>query len=314
MINKGREPHSIVICGERGQGRKTLAKYIAMRMMCERGGDVPCGTCKACKMLEHDAHPDFITIRPNENGNYQVDTIRAMAADAVVKPTEADYRIFLIADLDRSVNTAVQVQNILLKLIEEPPEHCVIILTAASKQIFLPTIISRVLCLTAEPCTEMQAEEWLRAQNKYPLPKIIEAVECCHGNFGRCVEYIEGDVLPAAYNAARACTDAMIKRDEFEMLRAFSRVDGKKNVFRQTLVFLQEIARDACAKRLAVESRAGCYQQGAAALSDVITEKTAEELYELFGEYINRLDSNCNLTLAMNSLTGQLVWLICRKI
>ncbi|MGN0622859.1 MAG: hypothetical protein ACI4JA_02785 [Oscillospiraceae bacterium] len=313
MTAKGREPHSIVICGEKGQGRKTLAKYIAAQLMCEKKGERPCGSCRTCRMIEHDSHPDLITVSPNENGNYQADVIRSMAADAAIKPNDSDFKVYIIPDLDRSVNTAVQVQNILLKLIEEPPSYCVIILTAASKEIFLKTIISRVLCLTAEPCTPQQAEEWLSSQGEYSNEQIARAVECCHGNFGRCAEFIQGGVLPEAYGIAVACTDAMIKRDEYEILKALFKADGKKAVMRQSLVFLSEIARDCCAARLGIKQMSGCYKKGSAKLAETLDEVTSQQLYELFCGYTDRIDSNCNLTLTMNSLTGEICGLINRK-
>ncbi len=313
MIEKGREPHSIVICGERGQGRKTLAKYIASRLMCESDGEKPCGVCRSCRMLEHGTHPDFITAKANENGNYQVDTIREIVADAVVKPNDSNFKVILIPDLDRSVSTAVQVQNILLKLIEEPPPHCVIILTAVSKQIFLQTIISRVLCLNAEPCLPSQAEKWLTEQGKYPQEQILRAVDCCHGNFGRCVEFLEGDVLPVAYEIAKNCTDAMIKCDEYEILKALFRADGKKAVFRQTLVFLGEIMRDVCACRLGIDNNAGCYRSGAQRLAERLSELNAQEIYDLTAEYTRRIDANCNLSLTVNSFSGELYRLLSRK-
>ena len=86
-------------------------------------------------------------------------------------------KVYIIPDLDLSVNTVIQVQNILLKVIEEPPEHTAIILTARSKEIFLPTIISRVLSLGMTSVTE--AESMACLQEKYPAtaPALIsEAV------------------------------------------------------------------------------------------------------------------------------------------
>jgi len=188
----------------------------------------------------------------------------------------------------------------------------VMILTAASKQVFLQTIISRVLCLTAEPCTEEQAAQWLR-ENGYREDSIAEAVSCCHGNIGRCVEFIAGGELPQAFYTAKLCCDAMVSRDEFMLLKAFFNAEGKKAVIRQTLVFLQEIARDSCAVKLGVPL-SGCYKHGSEKLADIINEAAAEELYELLGDYIKKIDSNCNLTLTVNSLTGELIWLICRRI
>ena len=314
MISKGREPHSIAVCGEKGQGKKTLAKYIAAMLLCQDAENRPCGVCKSCRMLEHNAHPDFITAQANENGNYQVETIRSLVSDAVVKPNEGRFKVYLIPDLDRSVSTSVQVQNILLKLIEEPPAHCVIILTAASKQTFLKTIISRVLCLTAKPCTDADSSDFLRALKKYPETAVREAVSCGHGNIGRCLDFLEGDVLPAAYKIAVGCTRAMLAHDEYEILHSLFGADGKKAVFRQSLVFLSEIARDACAARLGIKSRFGCCPDGAAGLAAMLNEETLRQLYGLLCDYIGRVDSNCNLALTMNSLSGEICAVISRPV
>ena len=312
MLEKGREPHSIAVCGEKGQGKKTLAKYAAAMLLCESGGEKPCGHCRSCRMLEHNAHPDFITAKANENGNYQVETIRSLVSDAVIKPNEGRFKVYLIPDLDRSVSTSVQVQNILLKLIEEPPPHCIVILTAETKQTFLKTIISRVLCLAVQPCSEDEAAGYLRSLEKYSEPRIREAVSCGHGNIGRCLEFLEGDILPAAFDTAKKCTDAMIARDEYEILRSLFGTDGKKAVFRQSLVFLSEIVRDACAARLGVNSRFGCCSEGSGRLCAMLSEQALQQLYGLFREYTVRIHSNCNLTLAMNSLSGEICTIISR--
>lgn len=83
-------------------------------------------------------------------------------------------KVYIIPDLDLSVNTVIQVQNILLKVIEEPPEHTAIILTARSKEIFLPTIISRVLSLGMTSVTEAESMECLQ-ENILPLPLALRS-------------------------------------------------------------------------------------------------------------------------------------------
>ncbi len=306
MIKKGREPHSILICGEKGQGRKTLAKYIAAALMCERHNGEPCGECRSCRMAENGSHPDLITAVPNENGNYQAETIRALASDTLIRPNESDFKVYLIPDLDKSTSTLIQIQNILLKTVEEPPPHCVIIMTAASKQSFLPTIISRALCLTAEPCTPQQAEEWLAAKGKYPTEQILQAVECCHGNLGRCEEFLEGKTLSAAFHIARDCTDRIADRSEYDMLRTLAAADGKKQILRQAIEFIGEIARDACAIQLGEDRLFGCYREGSQRLSQMLDAQSCCLLYELSQEYAYRLDANCTAALTADSYAAEL--------
>lgn len=304
MISKGREPHSVIITGERGSGRKALASYYAAALLCENGSGTSCGRCKSCRMLEHSNHPDFITLAANENGNYTLETVRAMVSDAVIKPNEGAYKVYLIPDFDRSVNTATAVQNVLLKLIEEPPPHCVVIMTASTKEVFLQTILSRVICFGTEPCTRQQAEEWLTVQGCYQQDDIIHAVGCCGGNFGRCVEFLTGKELPAAYECARAAAEALIKGSEYELLKALTKADSK-SILRQALIFLAETARSVSLCCIGVSHEPCCCEKQAEALASRFSSSSAEQLYALVTEAADRLDRNCTQTLTVNDLTAK---------
>ena len=306
LTTKGREPHSVIITGERGSGRRTLGKYLAAALMCEKHSGEPCGVCKSCRMLKDSNHPDFITAQANENGNYKLDDIRALVSDSVIKPNEGDLKVYLIPELDRSVNTAVQVQNVLLKFIEEPPAHCVVILTAATKEIFLPTVISRCITLGTERCSRQDAEQWLTMQGGYGQDDIIRAVSCCGGNFGRCLDFLNGRELPAAFECAKAVSAGMLRKDEYTILKGLFSCDGQRTVLRQALVFLSEILRGASLIGLGSEPEDCCFESGARQLSQALGSARSEELYRLVTDYIGRLDSNCNQALTVNSLAGEI--------
>ncbi|MBR1393765.1 MAG: hypothetical protein IJ561_08045 [Ruminococcus sp.] len=304
MRAKGREPHSIVITGEAGSGRRTLGKYIAAALLCENSGE-PCGRCRACKMIESGNHPDFKTIEANDSGNYKLDSIREVVADAVIKPNEGALKVYLIPDLDRSPQTAVAVQNVLLKLVEEPPDHCVIIMTAVTKEIFLPTIISRVLCLSAQPCTRQQAEEWLTLHGGFGQDDIIRAVSCCGGNIGRCVQFLTGKELPAAYECAKAVAEAIASKSEYDTLKAFMAADGKKPVLRLTFEMLSETARAACLTAMGAPREDCCCEKEAQALAEQYNSLQLEELCTLINDYRGRINANCSLSLLVNSFTAR---------
>ena len=57
MISKDRMIPSILICGEKGLGKKTMAKYIAAALNCESRSGIPCGKCRSCLMAMHSNHP-----------------------------------------------------------------------------------------------------------------------------------------------------------------------------------------------------------------------------------------------------------------
>ncbi|MGN0594309.1 MAG: ATP-binding protein [Hominimerdicola sp.] len=311
MIKKKREPHSIIIHGDKGLGKKTLAKYIAGQLLCEEQTGTPCGKCKACRMLEHDSHPDFIVAKPNANGNYIVDeSIRPIVSDASILPNEGDLKVYVIPDLDMSVSTAVQVQNIMLKLIEEPPAHVAVILTARSKEIFLPTIISRVLSLGMIRVSDEESRQYLT--ENFPdktEDEIFQAVLAGRGNIGRCEEYLNKTAFFSAVIMARSMANAACRANEYEMLKALFQADGKKAVLREGVFLFSEIVRDACVIRLGDNDRkmsVSCDYSGARNLAQNVSATNLSRLYDVLWEYINKIDANCNLTLTSNSLAGQI--------
>lgn len=306
LIMKNREPHSIAICGDKGQGKKAMARYIGASLLCEDNTGEPCGKCKSCRMIAGGVHPDFITVKPNENGNYQVDTIREIVSDAVTKPNEGKFKIYLIPDLDRSANTAVQVQNILLKLIEEPPEHCIIILTAISKEIFLDTVISRVLCLRTTPCKPKDSTAFLERFGKYTNEEIANAVAFGGGNIGRCVDYLEDPTFAQATEIAKASINAIYEHDEYGLLKAFFLADGKKALMRQVLLAMEEAFRDACVLRSGSKSVVGFFKTESEKISEKFTEFECMNIYEIFSESLSKLEANANLSLTVNALTAKI--------
>jgi DNA polymerase-3 subunit delta' len=305
MIRKGREPHSIIICGEHGLGKRTLARVIAMQLLCESGNGEPCGKCRQCRLAESGNHPDIITVQASETGNYKADDIRAVTSDAVVSPSEGRYKIYLIPDLDRSVQTLPQVQNILLKLIEEPPESAVIILTARSKEIFLDTIISRTVHLTAEEVTPAEAQAYLE-QNGTDSALAEEAVRRCGGNIGQSLEYCENEKLRELAALAEKAMQAVAERSEAKLLRAVSDCDGKRETFITLIGYMQRIARDACRMRVGAEQPRAFSQRVCRSLSENCSAVRLADIYDILGDCSKKASANCSVSIVTNALTAKL--------
>lgn len=311
MVRKGREPHSVIIYGEKGLGKKAMAKYMAAQLMCEEHTGTPCGHCKACRMIENGTHPDLIVAQSNAKGNYIVKDIReGIVSDIAVAPTESDIKVIVIPDFDLSTITAVQIQNILLKIIEEPPDHAAVILTARSKECFLPTIISRCLSFGMVNVTKQEAADCL--QNAYPEAdpaQIAEAVEAGGGNIGRCRDYMEKGNFFFGAQLASKLAQAYATGSEYSMLKALSGADGKKDKLRDGLYYFSEILRDAsimAAHERDKDILISCNTRLAAKLAEQLTPSSGAKVYDIITEYISRLDANCNPSLTSNSLCASL--------
>lgn len=305
MIDSGRIPHSIVICGEKGLGKKTLAKYIAAKLLCS-GNNKPCGECKSCKMLIHDNHPDFIRVSPSlKSGGYRLeDDLRPIVSDAYIMPNESAYKVYLIADMDKTMPAS---QNALLKIIEEPPDHTVIILTAASKEYFLPTIISRVITLEMTEISHEDCRNYLKGNTSYNEVEINTAVSAMGGNIGRCLEFFGSKTLGMAISVTKDIAQAIIAKNEYETLKAMWKLDGNKELAVTVWELLIQLCRDAVMIKLgADEHLLGFDKELASKLSSAISSRRLSSLCEVFEKYITRLGTNANLALCLNSISAEI--------
>lgn len=102
-----------------------------------------CGECPACAQIKAGFHPDILRIIPGGQ-SIKVENISEVGGWISQKPFEASYKAVLIPQADLMVEVA---QNKLLKSIEEPPEHTVFLLGAASRKNLLPTVLSRCIII-----------------------------------------------------------------------------------------------------------------------------------------------------------------------
>ena len=127
-IQQGRAPHAIIVSGPEGSGRRELARRVA-----------------ALYCLGEDT-PQRLTSCPNytETGvnAVRVEDVRNLLASAAMQGFNGGNRAFVFINAQ---NMSVQVQNTLLKTLEEPNAGTMLILTGNEFGL-LPTIRSR--CVT----------------------------------------------------------------------------------------------------------------------------------------------------------------------
>lgn len=305
MTSDGRVPQSIVIYGEKGLGKKKLASYIAQRLLCT-GDNPPCNSCHACRMLTGGGHPDFIKVAPSlKSGGYKLDEdLRRVVSDAYIAPSEGRVKVYLIADMDKTPQGS---QNALLKLIEEPPAHAVIILTASAREYFLPTVLSRVTALSMKSVTGEQAIAYLKETTDRSEQEICDAVKAMGGNIGRCIEFFESKPLKKAVEVTVLMAQAIEQKNEYDMLRAMWRCDGNRELCVTVLGLLMQVLRDAAMIRMGVGERLiGCSEESSRRLGAAFSERKLSALCEICEKYIAAVNGNSNLTLCLNAVCADI--------
>lgn len=177
--------HAYIINGEKGMGKRTIAKIFSMTLQCEKGGDEPCMQCHSCKQAISNNHPDIRWITHEKPSTIAIDEVREQINnDILIKPYSSKYKIYIV---DEAEKLTVQAQNALLKTIEEPPAYGIIMLLTNNKDSFLQTILSRCVALEMRPVASTDIINYLREKEKIPDYQAKMVVNFAGGNLGRAI-------------------------------------------------------------------------------------------------------------------------------
>lgn len=183
-VADGRVRHAYLFHGPPSVGKSTLARWLALRLNCREPG-APCGACRTCRLILKGAHPDVRSLQPPSDRDLtlglllesrdetrrtskaasriiSVDDVRSLQRDAALAPNEATWKVYLVIGAE---SMPAEAANCLLKTLEEPPEHVVLILTAADTYDLLPTILSRCQTIRLPSVPIATIETALRERN-----------------------------------------------------------------------------------------------------------------------------------------------------
>ena len=150
---RGTLSHALLFTGS--GDRVGLARYAAAAMECAADRGQPCGVCPACRKVGGDIHPDVITVRDPDHKNSAVDVVRAIRADAYIRPNEGRRKVYLFPDCALLTE---QDQNVLLKIVEEGPPYAAFLFCAENPSQVLQTLRSRCVEVKLRPGTEEDGE------------------------------------------------------------------------------------------------------------------------------------------------------------
>lgn len=158
----GRQGHAYIFAGADGVGKFSTASAWAKMLLCHEktASEGPegvfydsCGKCESCTVFDGGGHPDFKAIykelikftKDGKSKTTPVDLPKDVITEFLIekvssRPKMGDYSVYVVKESHR-LNASSQ--NALLKVLEEPPGYCVIILLCNSMEKLLPTTRSR---------------------------------------------------------------------------------------------------------------------------------------------------------------------------
>ena len=129
----GRMAHAWLMAGPQHVGKMTLALDMTRMVNCAApaAADRPCGECRQCRRVTDSLHADVRVVSQggaSRRTAISVEQIREIHREAILKPYEGRYRVFIIEDAE---NFTQEAANALLKMLEEPPDDVIFALLAS---------------------------------------------------------------------------------------------------------------------------------------------------------------------------------------
>jgi len=144
--------HAYLFTGTRGVGKTTVSRILAKSLNCQgpdgQGGitATPCGVCQACRDIDAGRFVDYTEL--DAASNRGVDEVQSLLEQAVYKPVQGRFKVFMIDEVHMLTNTAF---NAMLKTLEEPPEYLKFVLATTDPQKVPVTVLSRCLQFNLRP-------------------------------------------------------------------------------------------------------------------------------------------------------------------
>ena len=258
LFTEGRCPHALLIDGSGSLQREQVSCLAAKMIVCSNQSRTPCGSCENCRKADENIHPDIITLeKPSDKKYYVKADVKKLVGDAYLTPNEAQKKVYILPELQ---NMNEESQNLLLKILEEPPVYTTFVLTSQTANAVIGTVLSRVTRVRLGSTEDVEYSE-----------KAIEVV--------------------------RELCKAVSSHREYDKIKATAPLDGNKKLTAEVLTLFIAVLRDAIALKNQGKAILSDFSRESTELSTRQTLKKLLDVYDAVSGIHQSLENNPNYTL-----------------
>jgi hypothetical protein len=195
-VEGGRTWRTLLVHGPSGAGKERFVDDLLALLFCTDPDATrrPCNACRGCRDGRARSHPDLVLGSPDawrerkSSGESIVAAARRWLLEAAGAPILAERRVILVEQADRA---SEQIQNALLKALEEPSDRHAFILVADEPSGLLPTIRSRCQPLRIGPVSRDELAAYLVDIMRLPADQADALALLSNGLVGTATAYAE---------------------------------------------------------------------------------------------------------------------------
>lgn len=228
-LSSGRLSHSVLLVGEKGTGVNFAAKLLAADYL------YPSNKQAANAVLKGEGAECISITGEGASGDIKIDAVRQMRKEIFNTSISAQGRCVIIRDAQHLNATSA---NALLKILEEPPENVLFILTAPSEAAIMATIRSRCaifsLCGVSEKeCIDVLCENGIETIRASKLTELFEH------KIGTALKAHKNEEDASALTKAENIYKFWQENDEFSIGAVFTEYEKDKPLAHKLLWYLQ---------------------------------------------------------------------------
>lgn len=242
-IKNGVFSHAYIIEGDKGTGKHTIARLASSAIMCQSGGDLPCGKCDFCRKILNDNCADVRFFDA-----FKVDDVRKIKETLYESSTECPYKVYIFNDAHKM---NIKAQNALLISLEEPPKNVVFFLLCQDASYLLETIRSRAQLLRTKPLSNGVIFKYIRDNMLSSLSdeSLNEIIVSSRGSLGYVLDMLDekkAEELLSSREKISSFAEALLSNDISSYTKITSlfsmQRDALKELLSSALIAVRDMA------------------------------------------------------------------------
>lgn len=190
IMLSGKLNHAYCFVGDEDGGQEQIMNYFLSEVICENFEDyTQCDSCPNCVENKKGIHPDVLSIKSEKDSKLiSIESVHTIRKHLSYRPTLCKKRVVCIQNADRLSTSAM---NALLKIVEEPTEFALILMSTSALDKIHSTLRSRMHCIRLPRLSHKKTKEILKKVSNGVVQDLESTVHLVDGRLGRLLEVLE---------------------------------------------------------------------------------------------------------------------------